>query len=155
MDSVKREFFRPGELRAVMLLAALMQRSRVDFDPADWDGLRIAQLRVITSVPEERITVSELAERMGMSDQGCGQFVGQLVASGHLSVVTSEADRRRRLVSRTPAGDRLMQRQGEHLSALEREWAQEVGAERYRAFREVLEALAFGDDRRKREGSEP
>ena len=39
--------------------------------------------RVIGRVPPEGITVTDLAERVGMTKQGIGQFVTQLTESGH------------------------------------------------------------------------
>ena len=53
---------------------------------------------------ERRVT--ELAERVRMTKQGCGQFVTQLVETGHLAVEADPDDRRVRRVRRTAKGRR-------------------------------------------------
>jgi DNA-binding MarR family transcriptional regulator len=73
-----------------------------------------------------------------MTKQAAGQFVGYLEGTGHLQVRTDGADRRRRVVSRTARGDAAVAAVEAHLADLEARWSERVGAERYRAFREVL-----------------
>src|SRR3954453_21455986 len=107
MSSVKRVV--PDEERQVPLLMGLIFRevSRT-FAAEDWDGLRQSHFRVISSVPPEGISVTELAERVGMTKQGCGQFVTGLVDSGHLRVEPDPSDRRVRRVRRTSKGHRTV-----------------------------------------------
>ncbi|HPU40281.1 MAG TPA: helix-turn-helix domain-containing protein, partial [Microthrixaceae bacterium] len=51
--------------------------------------LRPSQLRVISSVAADRgITITELADRVGMTKQGIGQFVTQLTQDGFLTTST-------------------------------------------------------------------
>jgi DNA-binding MarR family transcriptional regulator len=78
-----------------------------------------------------------------MTKQGCGQFVTQLVQSGHLRVKHSPADRRTRIVHRTATGSRTIAAVTARNLRLEQDWAERVGPERYRVFREVLEELAM------------
>ena len=105
-------------------------------------GLRASHHRVIGRVPPEGITVTELATRVGMTKQGIGQFVTQLTESGHLRVELKPEDRRIRVVRRTAKGDRSVQGLSVLLDRLEADWANRVGAARYREFREILEELA-------------
>ena len=44
----------------------------------DAPQLRPSQLRVLEWLPAEGLTISELAELVEMTTQGCGQFVRQL-----------------------------------------------------------------------------
>src|SRR3954470_1151945 len=91
----------PEERQVPLLMGLLFREVSSTFAAEDWGGLRQAHFRVISSVPPDGVSVTELAERLGMTKQGCGQFVSGLVASGHLRVSQDPADRRVRLVRRT------------------------------------------------------
>jgi DNA-binding MarR family transcriptional regulator len=65
------------------------------------------------------------------------------VQSGHLRVQHRPADRRTRIVHRTAAGNRTIAAVTARNLRLEQDWAERVGQERYRVFREVLEELAM------------
>lgn len=132
------------EWHAAILLGQLFRRLGDAFGPGPGPGLRQSQLRVLTSVPPEGISVTDLARRVGMTKQGCGQLVTVLVESGHLGVEAHEDDRRVRLVRRTPTGDRATREARDRVLELEDAWAAQVGSERYRVFREVLEEVATG-----------
>lgn len=116
----------------------------------DWRGLRVSHFRVVSLVPDVGINVTDLALRVGMTKQGCGQFVTQLVESGHLTSEPDPDDGRVRWVRRTARGSETMADVARVVGGLEERWSAAVGAERYRAFRDVLEELAGGDDIRSR-----
>ncbi len=143
MTSVKG--FAAEELHVPLLMGLLFREVRDVYATEDWGGLRQSHFRVISSVPPGGISVTELGERVGMSKQGCGQFVTGLVESGHLRVQQDPADRRIRLVRRTPKGTRLITRVTARNLELEQEWSARVGERRYRTFRRVLEELAARD----------
>ena len=140
MTSVKG--FPAEELHAPLLMGLLFREVRDVYAAEDWGGLRPSHFRVISSVPPEGISVTDLGERVGMTKQGCGQFVSSLVESGHLKVQQDPADRRVRLVRRTPKGRRLIARVTARTLDLEAAWAAQVGERRYRTFRKVLEEIA-------------
>jgi DNA-binding MarR family transcriptional regulator len=142
MSSVKRVFPRE-ELQAPLLMGLVFREVSATFAAEDWDGLRQSHFRVITAVPPEGISVTDLGERVGMSKQGCGQFVGRLTASGHLEVEQDPTDRRVRRVRRTKKGNRTIAEVTRRVLAIEDEWAAQVGERRYRTFRKVLEELAL------------
>lgn len=139
MTSVKG--FPADELHATLLMGLLFREVRGVFAAEDWGGLRQSHFRVISSVPAEGISVTDLGERLGMSKQGCGQFVTSLVGSGHLRVEQGATDRRVRWVRRTPKGTRTIRRVTARMLEIEQEWAERVGERRYRTFRTVLEDL--------------
>ena len=132
------------EWHAALLMGYLLRQVRDVFAAEDWKGLRQSHFRVISSVPADGITITELGDRVGMTKQGCGQFVTQLVQSGHLRVEPSPSDRRTRIVHRTAAGNRIIEQVTARNLRLEQGWAERVGPERYGVFREVLEELAIG-----------
>ena len=143
MTSVKG-FVPRTEWHAALLMGLMLRQVHEVFVAEDWKGLRQSHFRVISSVPPEGINITELGDRVGMTKQGCGQFVTQLVQSGHLRVQHSPADRRTRVVHRTSAGNRTIAAVTARNLRLEQDWAERVGSERYTIFREVLEELATG-----------
>ncbi len=105
--------------------------------------LRPSQLRVLEWLPDEGLTISELADCAEMTTQGCGQFVRQLEALGMVEVSVADHDARARVVRITDRGRGALARSGAVLGACDDVWAQQVGAERWRVFREVLEEIAL------------
>ena len=142
MSSVKAVYPRE-ELQVPLLMGLLFREVSTTMAAEEWGGLRQSHFRVISSVPPEGISVTELAERVGMTKQGCGQFVTALVERGHLEVEQDPSDRRIRRVRRTPKGHRTILRVTDRILAIEDEWASRVGERRYRTFRRVLEELAL------------
>ena len=107
------------------------------------DHLRPSQFRVIAMVPHNGgITITDLADRVGMTKQAIGQFVTTLVASGHLLTEEDPQDRRLRIVRRTRRGDEVTQELAHMLDGLEQRWAELVGTKRYVEFRRTLEQIA-------------
>ena len=144
MTSVK-DFFPEREWHAPLLMGLLLREVAQVFATEDWEGLRQSHFRVISAVPAGGVSITELSERVGMTKQGCGQFVTALTASGHLRSVRSRADRRTRTVHRTALGNRTVDHVAARIAELEQLWARRAGSERYRVFRDVLQELATGD----------
>jgi DNA-binding MarR family transcriptional regulator len=123
-------------------LGSLMAQTRELILAEGEPGLRASHHRVIGHVPPEGITMTELAERVGMTKQGIGQFVTQLTESGHLHVELKPGDRRVRIVHRTAKGDASVRGLSQLLDQLEQTWAGRVGKGRYQEFRRTLEEIA-------------
>lgn len=143
MTFVKAEF-PPDRTHAPMLMGLLFRQVNDAFAGEHWDELRQSHFRVMSAVPEGGVSITELGERSRMTKQGCGQFVTHLVGTGHLATEQDPTDRRIRIVRRTQRGDRVLDAVLERNLRLEQDWAEQVGEERYRAFRGVLEELAIG-----------
>ena len=155
MSSVKPDY-PEDEAHATLLMGLMFRQVSAAFEGGDWHGLRQSHFRVIASVPPPGISVTDLAQRVGMTKQGIGQFVGQLVGSGHLTVdldpddrririvrvMVDRTDRRVRLVRRTPKGNRTNAEVTARMLEIEADWAATVGERRYRTFRRVLAELA-------------
>jgi len=133
-----------GGPHVAMLLGDLLGAVRSAFFEHEWDGLRPSHVRVLASVPQGGCPVTELAGLVGMTKQGCGQFVTTLVESGQLAESRGSTDRRLRLVTRTPQGDATLIRFAAVLDVVEQRWSDAVGERRYAAFRAVLEELSAG-----------
>ena len=132
------------EQHVLLALGNLMAESRELVLTEGEPGLRPSHHRVIGHVPPEGITITDLADRVGMTKQGIGQFVTQLTESGHLAVTLNPEDRRIRVVRRTAEGDRAADRFAGLMDSLERTWARRVGVRRYADFRAVLDDIAAG-----------
>ena len=84
----------------------LMQEIRDTFAAEDWDGLRQSHFRLLSNVPRETASASPTsAMRLGMTKQASGQFVTQLIGTGHLEARADPHDGRVRVVVRTALGD--------------------------------------------------
>jgi len=132
------------ELHAPLLMGLLFRHIHDVFASEDWGGLRQSHFRVMAWVPPEGVSVTELADRVGMTKQGVGQFVTHLVGTGHLSEGADPGDRRVRLVRRTRKGRELVAAVRGRNLRIEKDWADQVGEARYRVFRTVLEEIALG-----------
>ena len=137
-----------GRLPAVephvpMLMGLVFAQLR-DRLAAEAPELRPSQLRVLEWLPPEGLTISELAVCAEMTTQGCGQFVRQLAGLGMVEVTVEESDARARRVRITPRGLDAVARSRRVLDSCDEAWAEQVGAERYRVFREVLAEVALG-----------
>lgn len=127
----------------MMVVGSLMEQARQVIITDGEDGLRPSQFRVIGSVPpDDGITVTELAERVGMTKQGVGQFVTELTRDGYLVTESDPQDRRVRIVRRTRLGHDATHRLALMLHGLEEDWARRVGRQRYREFRRLLDEIA-------------
>ena len=136
----------PGvEAHVVALVGRLLEVARQTLLTRDWDGLRPSHFRLLSHVPAEGISITDLSMVLFMTKQGVGQFVTHLQRSGHLEVSIDEQDRRRRLVRRTVQGSRVVGDGDRAIAALELHWERQVGQERYRVFRDVLQQLALDD----------
>ena len=98
-------------------------------------------------LPPEGLTISELAGCVDMTTQGCGQFVRQLEGLGMVQVSVADHDARARVVRVTDRGTDALARAAAVLERCDAAWEQQVGAERWRVFREVLEEVALGRPR--------
>lgn len=140
MTSVKT--FAEQEIQAPLLMGLVLRGMAAVYAAEDWQGLRQSHARVVTCVPPEGISVTALAERVGMTKQGCGQFVTALVGSGHLAVAQDPDDRRVRIVLRTRSGEAFVAAVTKRMREIEAEWADQVGPRRYATFRSVLAEIA-------------
>ena len=124
------------------LMAGLFVRLRAELSDGTLEDLRMSHVRVMAGVPVEGINVTDLSARAGMSKQGAGQFVSQLVDTGHLRTAPDRDDGRVRLVFRTTEGDRFMAGVYGALARIEEGFAAEVGERRFATFKKVMAELA-------------
>jgi DNA-binding MarR family transcriptional regulator len=143
MTDVKGDRLPAVEPHLPMLMGMVFGRLRARV-AAEAPELRPSQLRVLEWLPPDGMTISELADCVDMTTQGCGQFVRQLAELGMVEVAVAEHDARARRVRITDRGLEAVARATRVLHLCDEEWAERVGAERYRVFREVLAEVALG-----------
>ena len=129
------------EAHVIALTGRLLEVTRQTLLAQHGAQLRPSHFRLLSHVPAAGTTITQLADVLFMTKQGVGQFVTQLQGSGHLQVRTDEQDRRKRLVARTVLGDQIVKDMNQTIATLEQHWQQQVGAERYRTFRDVLRQI--------------
>ena len=144
MTAVKSADRADTEQHVPMLVGKLFAEVREVFEAEEWDGLRQSHFRLMSQVPKGGIPITDLAASIRMTKQACGQFVTTLVASGHLAIRPDPADRRIRLVTLTPLGQRTVKAVNRRIRRIEDDWARRVGAARYATFRQVLEEIVAG-----------
>lgn len=134
----------PVSRHVAVLMGELMLQIREIFAAEDWQGLRQSHFKLLSMIPEQGVSITDLGELLGMTKQGCGQFVAFLADAGYVLVAENPGDRRVRLVQRTALGDRTVQAVNERMFRIEQQWAELVGARRYATFRRVLVELSEG-----------
>lgn len=143
MDEVKSSHAPDPHVLALLGSVLDIVRSTVSRDaPA---GLRPSHFRLLAALPDDGLSTTELARRLGMTKQGCGQFVTTLAASGFVTVTAPPSDRRVRIVRRTEAGHEVVGVFEDRVRRLEDEWADRVGAQHYATFRRVMAELGEAD----------
>jgi DNA-binding MarR family transcriptional regulator len=143
MTSRKGDLERPAaEPHLLSLMSSLMDCFRQRILAEDLEGLRSSHFRVLASVPAEGISITDLAERLRMTKQGCGQFIAKMADLGVIQVVPDPTDRRTKRVLRTPYGEAVNARFERLVADTEHELARRVGPRRYATFRAVLRESA-------------
>ncbi len=100
-----------------------------------------AQARLLDLIPPHGGRVTDLSYAMRISKQGLGQLVTQLAGLGYVDLSPDPADKRAKLIYRTPLGDRVQRAMRSIIAEVEQRWRDEIGAERYAMFRDVLREL--------------
>ena len=108
---------------------------------AGLDDFRPVHGNVIPFVPEEGITVSELASRVDLSKQAIGQVVEELERLGYVERRVNPKDRRARLLFLTTRGRAVRPAAQAASKAVERRWAELIGPDSLESLRTVLREL--------------
>jgi DNA-binding MarR family transcriptional regulator len=107
----------------------------------EFPELRGSHRRILQMIPAQGIRITDLARIAGMTKQSLGEFVDWLEQSGFVGSGRDPADGRVRLVSRTDRGDAAAAAAQRAITAVEREWRTEVGAEAFDTMKQALRHL--------------
>ena len=127
------------------VLERTMFRLRGDlYDLSDrlFPGLRARHYRLLSRLPADGERSSRLAVASGLSKQALAQTLVPLQDGGYVEVVPDPHDRRARLLRLTDRGREVNTAVRERLAAVEAEWAEQVGPERYAAARAVFSEVS-------------
>ena len=103
--------------------------------------LRGSEGRILGLIEPDGTRPTSLAEGSWITKQAIGKRVRELEERGLVAVAPDPEDGRAVRVHRTAEGERVKQQTEQRIAELERAFAAEVGEDRYRIFREVLDAL--------------
>jgi DNA-binding MarR family transcriptional regulator len=126
-------------------MAELMQQPAMRRRAAVARGLRSSQIRLLSMTPAAGMRVTDLAERVGMSKQALGEFANELETRGLMESVRDPADRRVRIVRPTPLGRRAVAQAEAVIAAVEQQWRERLGEQRWTELRTLLREAATTD----------
>jgi DNA-binding MarR family transcriptional regulator len=109
--------------------------------PENMVGFRGSHGRILDLIEDRGSRPSEIADGAWITKQAISKRIGELEDLGLVKTRPDPADGRAVLVRRTVRGDRVRTAALTTIQHVEREWSKQVGAERYRTFRAVLEEL--------------
>lgn len=90
-------------------------------------GLRSTHTTLLSNLPLVGGTVSEAAERAGITKQAMGRLAVELEHAGYIIGSTDPKDARARVLQFTETGSRLMLDSLEIMASLERQYAESIG----------------------------
>ncbi|MBV8585141.1 MAG: MarR family transcriptional regulator [Verrucomicrobia bacterium] len=106
-----------------------------------YTGLRSTHTALLSNMPLAGGTVTETAERAGMTKQAMGRLAAELENAGYIRVTADPADRRAKRLELTKIGKRLMLDSLDVMAQLERRYADLIGPDRLQAVLDGLRAF--------------
>ena len=104
-------------------------------------ALRSSHTTLLSNIDLAGGTVTEAAQRAGITKQAMGRLASQLAGAGYLRITSDPRDARVRLLGLTEAGCKLMHDSLDVMTDLERRYADVIGADRLAATLQGLEAF--------------
>jgi DNA-binding MarR family transcriptional regulator len=106
-----------------------------------FDDLEASHLNVFQYPGPDGARPSELAARLGVSKQALNYLLGELERSGYVERRPDTDDLRSRRIALTARGDAVVHTIRAAVAELERDWAVELGTERFDELRALLADL--------------
>lgn len=140
-----------GRPPALARLFAIAYRSLIDglhdgLRNRGWHDVRPAYGFVLLAARDTPTAVSELATLMGTTKQAASKLVDAMEMAGYVDRGASAADARRRPVTLTPRGRRLLATVESIYDELEASWAAAIGRDHLERLRDDLVAVLTADD---------
>ena len=131
---------RRRNMRQLLLRASrLVNRHVVDgLQAQGYTDLRSRHTTLLSNIDLAGSTITEAAERAGISKQAMGRLASELESAGYIRVQSDAEDGRVRVLQLTKTGKRLMFNSIEVMAGLERRYARTVGEGRLRALLQGL-----------------
>lgn len=125
---------------------AMERRVHAAVEAAGFD-VTLAQGRIAARIGPEGTRLTELAAQAQVTKQTAGVLVDQLERAGVVERVADPDDRRARLIRFTELGRQAVAIGNAEAAAVEKEWAELLGARRMAALRDALTVLREVTDR--------
>jgi DNA-binding MarR family transcriptional regulator len=141
----QREDARSRNMRQLLLRAArIVNRHVVEgLHARGYNDLRSTHTTLLSNMPLAGGTISETAERAGVTKQAMGRLAADLEQAGYIRMTGDPADGRARRLELTEAGTKLILDSLDVMADLERRYAGLIGRDRLTA---VLDGLmAFNE----------
>jgi DNA-binding MarR family transcriptional regulator len=106
-----------------------------------YTNLRSTHTTLLSNIDLAGSTVTDAAERAGISKQAMGRLATELQSAGYIAVRNDPDDARVRILQLTDAGHQLMLDSLEIMEDLERRYARIIGKGRFSAALRVLDAF--------------
>ncbi len=119
---------------------AMERRVHAAVEAAGFD-VTLAQGRIAARIGPEGTRLTELAAQAQVTKQTAGVLVDQLERAGVVERVADPDDRRARLIRFTELGRQAVAIGNAEAAAVEKEWAELLGARRMAALRDALTVL--------------
>ena len=127
------------------LLTRTLRGFRVDLyeraHEAGYGDTREAHLQVFGSIDWTGTRLTELAARSNMTRPAMAELVDELEQAGYLARSPDPSDGRAKLIRPTRKGRRVLMKALRAVDDIEREYAEEIGAERFDALVSSLQSL--------------
>jgi DNA-binding MarR family transcriptional regulator len=123
-------------------LQAIRERIRDEVAAAGYDDLGPAHFNILQAPTPDGVRPTDLAARGQMTKQAANRLIRHLERRGYLRLESDPTDQRARIVRLTERGRQLIAAIRASVEEVEREWARELGAERFEALRSTLKELS-------------
>lgn len=108
---------------------------------AGFTGLRMRHSVLLNALGANGSRITTLAADLGMTKQAMGEMIDDLESNGYLERTSDPGDRRARLIRYTTRGQDALAMAVEIIPAIEREYAELVGPERYAEAKRTMARL--------------
>jgi DNA-binding MarR family transcriptional regulator len=134
-------------MRQLLLRAArIVNRHVVEgLQARGYSGLRSTHTTLLSNIDLAGSSVSEAAERAGITKQAMGRLAQDLEDSGYIRIETDPRDARVRVLKLTAHGSKLMRDSFDVMAELERRYARAIGGKRVAAMLRGLAAFIAHD----------
>lgn len=134
---------RGRNMRQLLLKASRIVNRHVvrELQLRGYEGLRSTHTTLLSNIDLAGSSVSEAAERAGITKQAMGRVAIELEEAGYLRVESDASDARVKVLRLTAQGHRLMLDSFDAMADLERRYAKAIGKQRLAELQQGLTAF--------------
>jgi DNA-binding MarR family transcriptional regulator len=120
----------------------LSEKYNTEMTNTKYPDVRIAFGQVFGYIEDRGLTLTQLADRAGVSKQAMAELIRRLEESGYVERTPDPRDGRAKLIRTTDKGERQIEVSRKVIRAIERRWSQYLGETRMKQLRMILHDLA-------------